>query len=192
MQAAQSLRYAIALLALGITAATAQTPTAAVPSTPAPIGPDPAVTTATYGDWVLRCQATNPAASTGPKRLCEVVQTMQMQGQQEPVAQVAFGRAQGAGDLHLVIALPVNVSFPSNVGVGLIDKDAHPFMLEWKRCIPGACFADAVTSAELITRWRATTTPGHVMFKDASARDIVLPLSFRGLAPALDALNKGP
>jgi hypothetical protein len=41
-----------------------------------------------------------------------------------------------------------------------------------------------------MTRWRGQTDPGQLTFKDAAGRDQSLPLSFRGLAQALDALAK--
>ena len=53
------------------------------------------MTTATFGDWQLRCR--NPAAATGgqpaAQRSCEVVQSVVIQGQSAPFAQLAFGKA---------------------------------------------------------------------------------------------------
>ncbi len=174
------------ILAVGCATAWGQTKPSA-PAAPPSVSADPKTTTATYGDWTLRCEA-----SSGDKvrRLCEVVQTMQVQGQQAPVAQVAFGRPEGAGDLHVIAVLPVNVVFPSTVRVGTDEKDAHPIDLAWRRCLPGGCFADAVANDEVIGRWRTTSTPGRLQFKDATGRDAVLPLSFHGLAQALDGLGK--
>ena len=163
-----------------------QTPAAA----PAPVASEPAMTTASYGDWLLRCQTTT--APGAAKRVCEVVQTMQMQGRQEPVAQVALGKGPDVADLHVVIALPVDIAFPSTVLAASSDRDPHPLELAWKRCIPGACFADAIVPADTLTGCRTATASGRVEYKDASNRALRLPLSFRGLAPALDALAKAP
>ena len=184
----------LALLRLGMGALTlvavsasalAQTKPNAPP--PAPVSAEPKTTTATYGDWTVRCE-TRPGEKA--KRLCEVVQTLQVQGQQAPVAQVAFGRPEGAGELHLIAALPVNVTFPSSVRVGTDDKDQHPLDLQWRRCLPGGCFADAPANEEALGRWRTAPAPGRLQFKDAAGREVVLPLSFRGLAQALDGLGK--
>ena len=162
---------------------------AGTPATPPPpVGNEPATTTASYGDWTVRCESLQ--VSGKPRRICEVVQTMQVQGQQAPVAQVAFGRPEGSTDLHLIAVVPVNVQFPSTVRVGSDDKDTHPLELVWRRCLPGGCFADAVASDDVLGRWRPLTTQGRLQFKDAAGRDAVLPLSFRGLAQALDALPK--
>ena len=95
----RALACALAALLLAASAS-AQTPPAK-PATPPPAAPaaatpaapavstDPAQTTASYGDWVLRCVRTGDGG-TGP-RVCEVVQTMVVQGQTQPVAQIAIG-----------------------------------------------------------------------------------------------------
>src|SRR5262249_6405145 len=69
----------------------AQAPAAqapATPSAPLPAAPDngPSSTTAVYGDWVVRC---GQQAGT---RICEVAQTIYVQGQQTPIALIAIGR----------------------------------------------------------------------------------------------------
>src|SRR5690348_16533453 len=46
----------------------------------------PTATTATYGDWVVRC------SQSGDTQFCEVAQTIFLQGQQAPIAVVAIGR----------------------------------------------------------------------------------------------------
>ncbi len=152
-----------------------------------PVGQAPAATTATYGDWTLRCETGAPGVPD--QTFCEVVQTLQVEGKSAPVAQVAVGRPDHGPALHFIVALPVNVSFPSNVVVGLDAADPKPLDLAWKRCLPGACFADSIASAEVLQRWRAATA-GRIRYLDAAGRDVVLPLSFRGFAPALDALGK--
>ncbi|WP_271023476.1 invasion associated locus B family protein [Rhizobium sp. RCAM05973] len=85
--------------------------------------------------------------------------------------------------------LPTSISFPSSVQI-TTDKDAAPLELTWRRCLSGGCFADGAPKDETIAHWRRATQPGHMIFKDAADRDIAIPLSFRGLAPALDALTK--
>jgi hypothetical protein len=39
-------------------------------------------------------------------------------------------------------------------------------------------------------RWRRSSEGGRIAFRDGLGRDIAVPMSFRGLAPALDALMK--
>ena len=72
-----------------------------------PMPSDPAQTTASYGDWVLRCVRTGDKGA-GP-RVCELVQTMVLQGQQQPVAQVAVGYDKN--ELRITLLVPPAVSF---------------------------------------------------------------------------------
>lgn len=185
MRAFKPMIVSAMMVAAACGAAWAQTKPAA-PATP-PVSAEPKTTTATYGDWTLRCET---AAGEKPRHLCEVIQTMQVQGQQAPVAQVAFGRPEGTTELHLIAVLPVNVVFPSTVRIGVDEKDPRPMELQWRRCMPGGCFADVAANEEAIGRWRTATAPGRLQFRDATGRDVALPVSFRGLAQALDGLGK--
>lgn len=175
----------VAVLVLGSCVAQAQ-PAGTKPVARPPVSAEPNMTTASFGDWVLRCQKL-PQNAAG--RVCEVAQTMQVQGQNAPVAQFAIGRASKSEPLRATAVVPPSVSFPSNVQVAL-DKDASPLELDWRRCLPGACFADLVVKEDQLKRWRTATETGRLIFKDASSREVAIPLSFQGLGPALDALAK--
>ena len=96
---------------------------------------DPAATTATFGDWVLNCQRL-PEGSK-PARVCEVVQSIQVQGQQGPFARIAIGRIAPDQPLAVTVVLPNNISLPSVVHVGADAKDKGPD-LNWTRCTPAA------------------------------------------------------
>jgi len=174
-------------LALGAGEAAAQ---AQAPKPPAagtlPMPSDPAQTTASYGDWVLRCVRTG---DKGP-RACEVVQTMVLQGQQQPVAQVAVGYDKN--DLRLTLLLPPAVSFSRVPTLGVAGAADPRFDLTWRRCLPTGCFADVNTAGELLKLLRSRSEPMQITFKDAGERDGSLPFSLRGLVPALDALAKEP
>jgi invasion protein IalB len=163
---------------------------AATPAAPAPqpIPSEPSVTTASFGDWTLRCQRVDDNGKTS--RICEVAQMMQAQGQQTPIAQVALGRMAAGEPLRITAVMPVSVSFPSSVQITLGDKDAKPLDLAWKRCIPAGCFAEAVPGDDVLRQWRKASEAGRIVFKDAAGRDLALPLSARGLEPALEALAK--
>jgi len=189
-----NLRGLIVALAvvLGAGHAAAQTPAkapAAAPAAPAasaqPPSSDPAQTTATYGDWVLRC--VRPA--TGP-HVCEVVQSMVVQGQQQPVAQVAVGYDKN--DLRFTMLVPPAISLSRGPTLGVANASAPHFDLAWRRCLPNGCFADVAVGSELLKLLRSRTEPMQIDFRDAAEREVKLPLSLRGLVPALDALAKEP
>lgn len=160
---------------------------AAAPAAP-PVSADPASTSATYGDWVLRCQRVGEGDKA--QRLCEVAQTLQVQGQQAPIAQIAFGRVNPSEPLRFTVALPSNISLPGSVVISFGEKVATPMAMSWRRCVPGACIADGAPNAEDMKALRAAAEPGRLVFKDAAGRDVTLPLSFRGFAQAVDALQK--
>jgi invasion protein IalB len=150
---------------------------------------EPQSTTATFGDWVLRCNRMAEASGQA-QRVCEVAQTIIIQGQQAPVAEVAIGRIKKADPLHVTVVLPVNVVFPSAPQVSLDGQP--PLELSWKRCLPNGCFADATPKEEVLRNWRAAKTNGRIETKDAFGRNVAVTISFRGLSQALDALNKEP
>ncbi|WP_296381950.1 invasion associated locus B family protein [Reyranella sp.] len=161
-------------------------PAAAQPA-PAPAA-DPAQTTATYADWVLRCVRTGDK-NAGP-RVCEVVQTMVLQGQQQPVAQVAVGYDKN--ELRMTLLLPPAVSFSRTPTLSVPGLTGPHFDLAWRRCLPNGCFADMPVGVELLKLLRSRGEPMQIAFKDAGERDGALPFSMRGLVPALDALAKEP
>lgn len=164
----------------------ATAPAAASPAV-APVSTEPTTTTASFGDWVLRCQRLGEGEA-GP-RICEVVQVTQVQGQKTPIAQIAIGRAAAGEPLRVTVVLVPDLSFPSSAQV--VGESNGPVLdLPWRRCLPGGCFADAVAKDDLLKRWRGLTEPGRIVVKSAAGREVAIPLSFRGLAPALDALAK--
>jgi invasion protein IalB len=155
---------------------------------PAPVAGDPVQTTATYGDWVLRCART-AEGGTGPQT-CEIVQTLVLQGQQQPIAQVAIGSIDKTSALRLTVVVPTAISFSKAAYVIGAAGTPNLFDLTWRRCLPSGCFADIALSADSLKIMRARTEPANLVFRDAGERDITLPFSLRGFPQALDALGK--
>lgn len=186
-----ALRMSAVLAGLTVAAtapANAQSPRSKPAAEAAPPVPtEPGLTTATYGDWVLRCQR---LGGEGAGRVCEVSQTIQAQGQAAPVAQIALGRLPGQEGLRMTVLLPANVSFPSSVRVGEVKDASRGLDLAWRRCIPGACVADGAATDAVLAAWRKAEDAGRIGFKDADGREVAVSLSLRGLGPALDALGK--
>ena len=82
------------------------------------------------------------------------------------------------------------MSFNGPITVATGDANPASLPMSWTRCLPEGCFANTDVSDDIATRLRSQTEKGKVSFKDGAARDAVLPVSFRGLAEALDALDK--
>ncbi len=154
---------------------------------PAPVSAQPSVTTASFGDWTLRCVE---GAGKDGGAACEVIQSIVLSGQQAPVAQLALGRLEATGGLQVTVVLPVNVALlsPATVSEDPAGKDA--VALTWQRCIPGGCFASAPAEDAMIAAWKAASTPGTLSFDDATGRKVALPFSLRGLTQALEAMQK--
>ena len=151
---------------------------------PAPVSAEPSATTASFGDWVLRCQKVEAT------RACEIGQTINVQGQQQPIAQIAIGRPAPKERLRITVVLPNNVTLGTNVRMGLGEKAEQALALGWRRCLPMGCFADAELPEDQLRRFRVATEQGRTIFSDGAGREIALPFSFNGLAQAIDALGR--
>ncbi|MWV23041.1 invasion protein [Methylobacterium sp. 2A] len=169
-------------------------PQTGAPSKTPPVPAEPTATTASYGDWVLRCQR----LGGGSQQVCEVGQSMRVQGQTAPVAHLAIGRPPGQGGLRVTVLLPPSVTFPSSVRVGEAGRTGadtaketdHGVDLTWRRCLPGGCVADGPVQEPILQSWGKADEAGRIGFQDAEGREVAVPVSFRGLGPALDALAR--
>src|SRR5580704_4356401 len=144
-------------------------------------GQVPQLTTATYDDWTLRCEM-HDAVKT-----CEIEQTSQLQGQ--PVSQIALGRPSRGAPFRIVFQVPINVWLPAGVTLVLDDKDPG-ISATFKRCVGNGCFADGDLNDETIRKLRSRTANGKLLFKDATQRDVTIPVSFKGFGSAFDAMSK--
>ncbi|MCJ2042939.1 invasion associated locus B family protein [Methylobacterium sp. J-059] len=72
------------------------------------------------------------------------------------------------------------------------EKDTVGFELASRRCLPSGCVAGASVREDALRRSRGTNCSGRITFKNATGQEVAIPLSFRGLAQALDALAKEP
>ena len=170
----------------------------ALAQTPLPKAKDqsePTVTTATYGNWILRCVKAGAKTQNSDQlsRQCEIVQTIQVQGQRQPIAQIALGHQPGKKELTLTTVLPVNISLPGGVFVAAkAVKGEAPtgvVALAWQRCFQGSCLANAQLKPEDLKQFQQETEAGLLGFVEASGRTISIPLSWNGLAAATTALE---
>jgi invasion protein IalB len=123
-------------------------------------------------------------------RACEVGQSITVQGQSGPIAQLAIGRPAPKEKLRLTIVLPNNVTLTAPVRLGTGEKVDQGLSLAWRRCLTVGCFADNELPDDQLRRYRMTSEPGRLVFQDGAGRELALPFSFNGLAQALDALAR--
>lgn len=159
------------------------------PASP-PAGPAPDQTTASYGDWTLRCN--RRVDLTPPRRFCEMALIVQKPGEASAQGQVAVGRVARNEPLKVTAVLPPNLAFKTAPKLVTDGKDAVAIELAWTRCISGACFSDAPLSEETLSKLRSRTEAGRIDYRDGTDREASLPVSFRGFSQALDALAREP
>ena len=169
-----------ALLAMIVTACIAGSRAADAQS--APVSAQPQQTLATYGDWTAHCQRVGDPE----RQVCEATQSLTVKGQVAPIAQIAISLADKPGTV--TVLLPTSIVFDKPPQIG--TDETHMLLLAYHRCVPAGCLADAHLEGIMQSEMRNTGKPGRLVFTDATERTIVLPVSFRGLAQALDDLAK--
>jgi invasion protein IalB len=162
-------------------------PPAAAPAPAPPAAPanEPQRTTATFGDWTLRCVR----AEHAPVQF-EVDQVLANEGR--PVAKTAFGRPRAGEPMLLSIIVPPNISLASQPRLAGADSENGfaPIFLTWRRCVPQGCVADAALTDDQLRRLRSRSENARILFEDSAGHEASLPFGPHGLAQALDALAK--
>lgn len=142
--------------------------------------PRPDRTTASYGDWVLRCEL--PA---GGERRCEVAQTIQDQRGQP----LAYLTARGVAPGQVVVMIQVGTNITVTEPARLMLDDQPALALAFRRCTPRGCFASAQLPQNETAALARRTEAAKLDFRDAEGQVASFPISLRGLAAALDALH---
>lgn len=158
--------------------------------TPAPVSPQPETTTATYGAWTLQCERRQDVAKG--QKICEIAESVVPQNQQRAIARISLGHPIGADKtgVRITAIFPPNIYIPVAPGIKAKDGDTA-LPLVWKRCFPGGCFADGMMPPDVLKVWRAIEADtGRLTFTEATGRNLAVQFSLRGLAQALDALDK--
>lgn len=159
---------------------------AAAPGGPTLPPNEPQRTTASYGDWVLQC-FTNTSPPSEPS--CDISQVTQLQGKNLPFSRIAVAHPERGKPIKLVVQVPVNVSFATQVHIQTSDDDPG-FVAPFASCTPNGCFAEFELKDELLKKLHDATSVGKITFADAGEHDISVPISFNGFGFAYDALAK--
>jgi invasion protein IalB len=149
-------------------------------------GEMPERTTATYGDWVVQCvESSSPPAEP----VCDMAQVTQLQGKNLPFSRVAIARPEKGQPVKLVVQVPVNASFSTQVHIQTGDADPG-VIAPFSNCTPNGCFAEFDLREDILKKLREATSTGKLSFADAGGHDVSVPISFKGFAQAFDALLK--
>jgi invasion protein IalB len=147
----------------------------------------PTQTTATFGNWVLRCLIT---PSAPPSKACEIYQQVQAvkDGQQITLLTIAVGRGQPTLPLRVTVALPVDVL----LGTGVKARFSESLVTEmtFDRCLGNACYASANASDDFLKAMRGPADGVRIEFKAALGADLAVPISLEGFSEAVNALRE--
>lgn len=165
------------VLAMGLACPVAQ---AQAPAEPA----GPSSTTATYGDWTVRCVP--PPQDPAGAKVCEVTQAIRVEDRPGIMAQVAFGAWPKDAPLRVVVQLPNGVFLPP--GVRLLPQEGATtgVDLAYSTCLQG-CFADAEVGPDMLATLTGATGPARLEFVNNARSRVALQVSLDGLKAALDA-----
>jgi len=145
---------------LSCAAAMAETQATAPATTAAP-NPEPV----TFGDWTLRC-GTSPDGAT---RACEVDSWITEEGQKQPIAQIAFGRA---------VTTPEKKPDADKAK----DKPAKDAAAKDKPAAADAKVGDVTTRLVVVVPVNVTIAPGIDVVADAAKPHLTFP--FKTCIPA--------
>jgi len=174
-------RWALPLMgyALAFAPASAQQRPAAPPATPSPDR-----TSAQYGDWVVTCFVPPGAA----QRACEMAHTI-LDGNQQPVGIIGFGRANREQPMKLIVQVAANVRVAQPAKLSLEADTALPFTL----CNRQVCVVEFELRDEVLQRrfrTRPAEQPGQLSWRDAGGAEVTFPVSVRGFNAAWDAMSR--
>lgn len=161
----------------------------------------PSSTTATYGDWIVRCLSVEQADTETSIRQCEVVHEISIQQEGQPprvLVQLALGFLPDAntqtdkGQLKMVASVPTGVDLRNNVRIAVDVTEGTEVSPEklisasFFRCQQNTCLADTdMTDGMLDLLLNAETA--QVSFTDSSLRNVIVPLSLSGFGAATSA-----
>ncbi|MBV1795702.1 invasion associated locus B family protein [Siccirubricoccus sp. G192] len=146
--------------------------------------PRPNRTTASYGDWVLRCELP-PGTEEGT---CEVTQTILDQRGQS-LAHITMRRTTPPAQSSISISVQVGTSTTVTEPLRLSMEGQPALMLAFRRCLPRGCFAETQPSDAELGSLTHRAGPAKLEYHDGDGQVLSLPISLRGLANALGALR---
>jgi invasion protein IalB len=143
-------------------------------------------TSASYEDWVLQCE-TQPGPPA--RKVCEIMQTTQMQGRNVPVSRVSVAHPEKGQPVKLTAQVPVSIQLAGNIRLQVSDADPG-LTVPFNTCWPAGCFADFDLKDDAIRKFRTATENGKLTYKSSAGQPVTLPVSFKGFGRAFDALGK--
>ena len=173
----------------------------------------PSSTTATYGDWLVRCSQVKLPKQEGEAKTtkaCEMVHVIRFttkagkdaKGNDVPartqvLAHILIGKPAGTDTHRIVMQLPVGVWLRDGVEMAYADtaeglktaKDDRLHKASFYQCNVRSCLADAeLTKAQ--TSGALGAKFAQMTFIDSARRKIIAQVSMNGYAGAYNAINQ--
>lgn len=143
----------------------------------------PVQTTATFGDWTVRCRKVSKKNDT----LCEMIQVVPAKNKKGAIANLAVGRLPGDERIRLVIQLPIGVHLPSDVAMKIGDEAIA--QAKFQSCYSSFCLARAELDVTALKRMKGARSM-TVSFKDRAEQDASISVSLSGFTAAHDETFK--
>lgn len=142
---------------------------------------DGTATDQSFGDWVLHCKELRKGETA-----CALHQKIASKETRLPVAAFALSRHKDSHELRLSAIVPLGLDIPAGVSGKVGDV---PLTFTVQTCIKRGCVASTTVDAKLLDSLRANQS-FTATFKMRSVADPVsLPVSLKGLAEGLKALE---
>lgn len=132
-----------------------------------------------YQDWNLTCQSSTSAVA------CAVSQQQTQQNGQRVMAVEL--RRNGDGTLAGNLVLPFGLLLDAGATLQIDDGQALE-ALRFSTCVPAGCIVPLSLGEETVAALRAGSVL-KIKVRSTDQKDVVLPVSLKGLAPALDRLG---
>jgi invasion protein IalB len=142
-----------------------------------------AVIRGTYGDWQMRCETVTTAAG----EQCLLTQSVMAKDRPNVGLVVIAGRVGPEKIEILRVVAPLGVLLP--MGLGLRIDDQVIGAMDFVRCTPAACIAEArLATNDLLKKIKAGKTANFVLFLTPD-EGIGVPVSLNGFATGYDQLK---
>ncbi len=141
-----------------------------------------------FGAWEVRCERIDPGVTTG-LLACEMVQATAMQGQDQPITQIAIGRPTPDAALTAVIQLPLGMWLPSGAVLDL-GEGGGPHAISILRCLPNGCLGELpLTDVMRATLSDASLTGSALQFEMQAGTPARVPVVHQGFSAAIASLE---
>jgi len=135
-----------------------------------------------HGPWQVRCLESNDKGA--PER-CEA--TLQVTNRGAQIAELAFGRIEGAEQLIVAGRAPLGVLLSDGMRLGS-EIDSDPIRASYSSCLPTGCVAQTTIEKARLSDL-LSEDGAHLSFREQSGRTVKILIPLQGLKEALGRMG---